>query len=253
MGYYHPVAKKGNQADIARKYGVAGVRSPRPGMEGGALGGRRTVNDVERDISAAMANDYDTREFLKYNEDARKEMKNGVPSNRKQNEKLHEMMQDAHKENGNGGEFSSAADFAGVAQGAFETYEKNERQDAKKYVDRGLGQLQEQFDKMRGAGDDQQSAQAATPIQSAEASEIDEWFKNDPTSYSFDPAGQQPAAAQPVTPQSEGEAATLTVGNQPGADQAKLNEYKLKVKEGMKIAGVQTRGPQSGVTPGGGF
>ena len=122
MGYYHPVAKKGNQADLARQYGVKGVSSPRPGMEGGALPSRRSINQVEQEISAAMANDYSTREFLKYNEDARKKMKNGLPSSRKQNTALYEMMQEAHKDDGNGGKFSNAVDRAGVAQSAFEDY-----------------------------------------------------------------------------------------------------------------------------------
>ena len=73
MGYYHPLGGKGTQADLARQYGVKGVNY-------GTKDNRqqiRTINDVERGISAAMANDYSTREFLKYNEEARKEMKNG--------------------------------------------------------------------------------------------------------------------------------------------------------------------------------
>ena len=133
MGYYHPVPKKGNQADLARQYGVAGVNHPRPGTTN-RRGGFRSHNQVEAEISAAMANDYDTREFLKYNDEARKKMKNGIPSNRKQNTKLHEMMKQAHKDDGNGGKFSSAADYAGVAQNAFETYEDNERKRVDKLV-----------------------------------------------------------------------------------------------------------------------
>ena len=117
MGYYHPVGGKGTQADLAKQYGVKGVKYNRPGM-----GPQRTVNDVERDISSAMANDYSTREFLKYNEDARKKMKNGLPSNRKQNTALYEMMKDAHKDDGNGGKFDNTFDRAGVAQSAFEDY-----------------------------------------------------------------------------------------------------------------------------------
>ena len=135
MGYYHPVAKKGNQADIARQYGVGGVNY---GTKNN-LGGKqiRTVNDVERDISAAMANDYSTREFLKHNDEAREAMKNGVPSNRKQNTKLYEMMKQAHKDDGNGGKYSSVADRAGVAQSSFEGYEKEQRS----YVDEQIAKM----------------------------------------------------------------------------------------------------------------
>jgi len=245
MGYYHPIGK---QAKIAEKYGVEGTNYGRPGMDGNS----RTVNDVERDIRKAMMDDYDTREFLKYNEDIRDEA-NGIKNLRDQNNFIHDEMKSAHKDAGNGGKFDNSNDFAGVAQGAFENYESEKADKAKAYVARGLGEIQKQFDKMQGSGDDQQTPQASTPQQSAEASELDEWFKNDPNSYGFNPQGNQTPAPSPVTPQSEGEAATLTAGQQQGADQAKLNEYKFKVKEGMKIAGVQTRGPQSGLTPGDGF
>ena len=121
MGYYHPLGK---QAKLAKQYGVKGVNY-------GTKDNRqqiRTVNDVERGISAAMANDYSTREFLKYNDEAREAMKNGLPSNRKQNTKLYEMMKQAHKDDGNGGKFDNRYDRAGVAQSSFEGYEKRAAQ-----------------------------------------------------------------------------------------------------------------------------
>ena len=148
MGYYHPVAKKGNQADLARQYGVKGVNYGTKNNIGGQQ--IRTVNDVERGISAAMANDYSTREFLKYNDEAREAMKNGLPSNRKQNTKLYEMMKQAHKDDGNGGKFDNRYDRAGVAQSSFEGYEKEQRS----YVD-------EQLDKMRAELPDDADSGAA--------------------------------------------------------------------------------------------
>ena len=118
MGYYHPL---GEQAKLAKMYGVKGVNSPRPGYEGGAMGERRTVNDVERDIRGAMMNDYDTREFLKYNDKVR-DKANDISNLRDQNAFIHGKMVKAHKKAGNGGEFSSSNDFAGVAQNSFEDY-----------------------------------------------------------------------------------------------------------------------------------
>ena len=145
MGYYHPVAKKGNQADLARQYGVKGVNYGTKNNLGGQQ--IRTVNDVERDISSAMANDYSTREFLKYNEDARDKMKNGLPSNRKQNSELHSLMQEAHKDAGNGGKFDNRYDRAGVAQSAFEGYEAEQQAAARKYTDKRFDKLKNQMDK----------------------------------------------------------------------------------------------------------
>ena len=149
MGYYHPVPKKDNQAGLAKQYGVKGANTPRPGMTN-SRGGFRSANTVDAKISEAMSNDYSTREFLKYNDEAREKMKNGLPSNQKQNRKLHEMMSEAHKESGNGGKFDNAYDRAGVAQSAFEGYEKEQRS----YVD-------EQLDKMRAELPDDADSGAA--------------------------------------------------------------------------------------------
>ena len=121
MGYYHPVPDKDNQAGLAKQYGVKGANTPRPGMTN-SRGGFRSANTVDAKTSEAMSNDYSTREFLKYNDDARNKMKNGLPSNQKQNRKLHEMMGEAHKEAGNGGKYDNRFDRAGVAQQAFEDY-----------------------------------------------------------------------------------------------------------------------------------
>ena len=137
MGYYHPIGK---QSKLAKKYGVEGVNSPRPGMEGGAMGNRRTVNDVERDIRGAMMDDYDTREFLKYNDDIREEA-NEQKNLRDQNNFIHDAMKDAHKEAGNGGKFSSSNDFAGVAQNAFENYEDTQRTEQRGYVDEQIAKM----------------------------------------------------------------------------------------------------------------
>ena len=123
MGYYHPVGGKGTQAELAKSYGVKGVNY---GTKNN-LGGKqiRTINDVERGISAAMANDYSTREFLKYNDDIREEMKRGLPNSRKENNALFDAMKQAHRDNGNGGKYDNAFDRAGVAQNSFEDYMKN--------------------------------------------------------------------------------------------------------------------------------
>ena len=130
MGYYHPLGKQKKLADM---YGVKGVNSPRPGFNEDE---RRTSNEVERDIRKAMMDDYSTREFLKYNKDTRDEA-NEIKNLRKQNNFIHDEMKQAHKDNGNGGKYSSDADRGGVAQKSFENYEAKQRS----YVDDQLKQM----------------------------------------------------------------------------------------------------------------
>ena len=132
MGYYHPAGGKGSQKELADMYGVEGTKFSRPGM-----GEQRTSNEVERDIRKAMMDDYSTREYLKYNDDVRDEA-NEIKGLRDQNAFINKSMKQAHKDAGNGGKYSSDADRGGVAQQAFQSYEKDQRS----YVD-------DQLDKMR--------------------------------------------------------------------------------------------------------
>jgi hypothetical protein len=123
MGYYHPVS--GKQGKMADMYGVKGVNhSNRPGAYAKPGNENRTSSEVERDIRGAMMDDYSTREFLKYNEDIREEA-NEIKNLRKQNNFIHDSMKKAHKNDGNGGKYSSDADRGGVAQSAFDDYMKN--------------------------------------------------------------------------------------------------------------------------------
>lgn len=143
MGYYHPAGGKGTQAELAKKYGVAGTDySDRPGMGDGNV---RDSRDVERDIRKAMLDDYDTREFLKYNEDIRDEA-NEIRNLRDQNAFIHDAMTKAHKDAGNGGKFDNANDFAGVAQNAFETYEADQRAQTEKYTNKKFNKLKNKMD-----------------------------------------------------------------------------------------------------------
>lgn len=170
MGYYHPIGK---QSKLAKSYGVEGVNSPRPGMEGGAMDERRTSGEVERDIRGAMMDDYSTREFLKYNQDIRDEA-NEITNLRDQNAFINDSMKQAHKKAGNGGEYGSAADRGGVAQGAFEDY---------------MSQY-----KMKGSGkkkkDKEPKEEQAQPEQAASYSPEMQQAKERAQNYEKDPASE---------------------------------------------------------------
>ena len=120
MGYYNPAT--GGQKQLADMYDVKGVNhSNRPGMTAKAGNENRTSDEVERDIRGAMMDDYSTREYLKYNDKVRNKA-NEITNLRDQNAFINDSMKQAHKDGGNGGEYSSAADRGGVAQNAFEDY-----------------------------------------------------------------------------------------------------------------------------------
>ena len=259
MGYYHPVPKKGNQGDIAMQYGVAPVNYPRPGTEN-SRGGFRSIKDVERDISAAMSNDYSTREFLKYNDEARKEMKNGLPSNRKQNSKLYEMMKDAHKDNGNGGKYSSTADRAGVAQEAFENFEDSRdaglRKDFRKMLKKNNKKMAASQNTEAAVAPEIGLSDAAKESQSlldkyttgitGSTLGRDTFNSSDP----FDTRGAELGAESPGATQPGGSGVEDVVDESPidstneNLEEAMdfKNKYSFNVASGLNLAGIKTSG-----------
>ena len=103
----------GKGGEVLRRYGVEGVKYSRPGM-----GEVRTINDVNRDLAAAASKDYDTRRTIEAlalagDEKAEKWAKNSF-KNAADVKEANKYFKKLHKKNGNGGEFSSLSDFAGL-------------------------------------------------------------------------------------------------------------------------------------------
>ena len=103
----------GKGGDLLRRYGVEGVKYSRPGM-----GEVRTINDVNRDLAAAASKDYDTRRTIEAlaltgDDKAEKWAKNSF-KNAADVKEANKYFKKLHKKNGNGGEFSSLSDFAGL-------------------------------------------------------------------------------------------------------------------------------------------
>ena len=106
----------GKGKDIMERYGVEGVHYGHPDGRSGKP--NRTMEDVSRDIANKAMNDYDTRRTLEAqalagNKDAKKFSKNGFKGI-EDVFKANEMFKELHKDNGNGGQFSSNSDFAGL-------------------------------------------------------------------------------------------------------------------------------------------
>ena len=198
----------GKGKDIMERYGVEGVHYGHPDGRSGKP--NRTMEDVSRDIANKAMNDYDTRRTLEAqalagNKDAKKFSKNGFKGI-EDVFKANEMFKELHKDNGNGGKYSSAADRAGVAQGAFEDYEKEQRS----YVD-------EQLDKMRAempADADTGAAESA-----AENMTFNEYLQNKDGGQSAE-AGAQKMAGDAIK----------SIASNPGAmakGKAKQGQYVL--------------------------
>ena len=103
----------GKGGEVLRRYGVEGVKYSRPGM-----GEVRTINDVNRDLAATASKDYDTRRTIEAlalagDEKAEKWAKNSF-KNAADVKEANKYFKKLHKKNGNGGEFSSLSDFAGL-------------------------------------------------------------------------------------------------------------------------------------------
>ena len=106
----------GKGEDVMDRYNVAPVHYGHPDGRSGRP--NRTMQQVDREIAAKASKDYDTRRTLETlalrgNEDAEKWAKNGFKDG-KDVAAANKMFEKLHKKNGNGGEFSSLSDFAGL-------------------------------------------------------------------------------------------------------------------------------------------
>ena len=157
-----------------------------------------------------MMDDYSTREFLKYNEGVRDEA-NEIKGLRDQNAFINNAMKQAHKDSGNGGKYSSAADRGGVAQSAFNTYEDNERERVNKLV-AGLE------NKVMQEDDD------SSPTDNSPNMSFNEYLENNPNT------GQYTASSETASGAKAQEIATATINKIKG-DKGLIE--KGKAKQGM--------------------
>ena len=113
LDYY---LKSGKLGKAMERYNVEGVHYGHPDGRSGKP--NRTREDVDRDLAAAAMNDYDTRRSLEAaamsgDKKAKKYAKNGF-EDASDVVGANNMFRKWHKKEGNGGDFSSASDFAGL-------------------------------------------------------------------------------------------------------------------------------------------
>ena len=196
----------------------------RPGEYGGGSSDRRRLpEDVDRELAEKAMNDYDTRRTMEAQamagkKKAEKYAKNGFNSVTDVL-KANNMMSRWHKNQGNGGDFSSASDFAGL------TYNSVERDRAKQTAayDETYAKttdLNALKDKLMAEATDKA---AGTPIEpsdrmAAVEERLEGAASNTPPSL-FDKDNADPAKAD----------------DQKDAAKNFLNDYKLDVAKGANI------------------
>ena len=181
------------------------------GESGRYYGTKGSYDDYEKDVLAAMNNNFDIRTAMMHTEG------DGPNAINKSSEgyDVYKAMKKSHKDAGNTGNFSSANDLAGVSARAYA--ESRER-----FKNKILGEMPK---------DEEQTETAVEPPTMT--------MPDNPDSTLSDSIGR-------VDDNEE----SIRNGNLFGADRLR-GEYALNLKNGMKQAGVATRGPGAVGTPGG--
>jgi hypothetical protein len=231
MDYY----SGGKVGKLAARYGVDGIdMSNRPGM-----GENRSYADVERDIAKAASNDYDTRRGLEAaglsgNKKAQKFAENGM-RNIQDVYGANKFLKKQHKKMGNGGDYSSASDYAGVTN---QLVQQDRKRQTEQYnqdyaLNTDLAALREE---MNNRGD--QTPENTVP---AKLSETAQESQDQSEDYDLNLGSAGSDIFGGGSSQEENQAQNFA------------NNAVGQVKKGLQLSDVETRGPRSGIREGEGF
>lgn len=249
--------KKPDLIDYYYGGGKLGKALDRYGIEGANFGGRpgeghpvRMPEDVDRELAAAAMNDYDTRRTMEAQAMAGKEKAEHFAKHGFKDStdviKANNMFKRWHKKNGNGGDFSSNSDYAGL------TYDSVKRDRAKQmetikdeYASvSALENLREALEARNAATDPVEAPELSQSLQQAQR-DVDEYSLSlgsigDNLFGRTDSDDLQTASAENESNPASGESQDFK------------DDYASNVKAGLTIAAIPTRGPGSGIY-GGGF
>lgn len=249
--------KKPDTFDYFYSDGKLGKAFDRYGVEGASFGGRpgeghpvRMPEDVDRDLAKAAMNDYDTRRTMeamalsgkaKAEKYAKKGFKNATDVIKANN-----MFERWHDKNGNGGDFSSNSDYAGL------TYDSVKRDRAKQ-----METIKDEYasisalENLRDALEARNAA--ADPVEAPELSQTLVQAQQDVDDYSLS-LGTLGDNLFGRTDSDDLQTASAENEYNPAAGESQdfKNDYLSNVKDGLRISGISTRGPGSGIY-GGGF
>ena len=218
--------------------------TPRPGG---------TYEDMREDFTRAAMNDYDTRRALEASAMSGKKKATKLAEKGFKNPgdvmNANNLQRKQAERAGNGGSFSSASDFAGLTMNQVQRdrdkFESglDKKYDAKYAAQSALEEMQQKIkDEATGTAGEPELSQA---LQEANDGIGD--YNDDMTSF-----GDKLAGMQDDVGDAETEASMEAAGSSDAAQNYK-DDYSSVVKGGLKLSGIETRGPRSGIRPGEGF
>ena len=209
-------------------------KSDNPGRHSGG-----DYDDMREDFLRAASNDYDTRrgmEAMAMSGKAKAEkIAKGGFKNTGDVMNANNMQRKMHERMGNGGDFSSRSDFAGVSYNAVERDREKQTEGYNKDYALGadLAALREEMDER---GD--QKSENVLPAQLSETTSAAESQSNE---YELNLGGTGTDIFGGGSPQEQEQAQEFS------------DNAKDQVKKGLQLSNVESRGPRSGIRPGAGF
>jgi hypothetical protein len=236
----------GKAGKLMDRYDVEGVHYGHPDGRSGKP--NRSIEDVEKDIAKKMMNDYDTRRSMEAaamlgDKDAKKFAKKGFKGGNIYG--AWDTMKALKKEHVGGGGMNGPENRAGLTHALVKADRKAFNEDIDSRISEATA---------KGSSDGQAAIpeyQIDNPVGQRGGRENNTSAVYDDYQDAYKLAG---IGTDVFSTGGEGQAATEeSIGSGPIGAAEQLKEFQNKVKTGMALAGVQTRGSQSGVIPGDGF
>jgi len=238
----------GKNAKLEKRLGVSGVRMSK--MDGGTWQeDKESRENYKKNMIDAARNDYDLRRTMEAAAMSGKKKANKLIDKGFKNvddiQKWQNFSEKAAARHGHGGDFSSATDYMNLTQAMV----KRDRRIHDHKIDKRMENMMED---MEGDGEaDVPEYQIDNPIGERGGRENNTSGTWDDYQDAYKLAG---IANDVFSTGGEGQAATeQSVGSGPAGAAEQLKEFQEKVKTGMALAGVETRGANAGVYPGSGF
>ena len=237
----------GKNKDLEKRFGVPGMKTSK--MDGGTWHEDENNRKYKERMIEGARNDYDLRRMMEAAAMSGKKKANKLIDKGFKSvddvRKWQNFSEKAAERHGHGGDFSSATDFMNLSHAMV----KRDRRIHDQKIDKRMENMMED---MEGEGE------AALPEYQIDNPIGQRGGRENNTSATWDDyqdAYKIAGIANDVfSTGGEGQAATeQSVGSGPAGAAAQLKEFQEKVKTGMALAGVQTRGDGAGVIPGDGF
>jgi opacity protein-like surface antigen len=240
----------GNNKDLEKRFGVDRISLSRPGGPNWEENTQHRLNYREKMIEGAR-NDYDLRRTLEAAAMSGKKKANKILDKGFNSvgdlRNAQNFSEKAARRHGQGGAFDSASDYMGLTQSMVERDRhkfENSMLSKMEEMQEGLGEVEEEIDNpingpigTRGGRENNIGADVMD--------DYDDAYKLAGIGNGYYSTGGEGQAST--------EASTGDFSTAPKGASEQLADFQAKVRTGMALAGVKTRGPESGIVPGDGF